>query len=102
MTPRTPLRTAIAALEKAATSPGGRGGAHLFLALARARCSSGDPSGTVEAALGAISAAATREEADAATSYLESLMERMAVNGRSILPVHLGPFALMLYRTYIS
>ena len=53
---------------------------HLLPHLARARHSSGYPAGAVNAALGAISAAATGEEADAATSYLELLMERMAAN----------------------
>ena len=38
------------------------------------------PAGAVNAALGAISAAATGEEADAATSYLDLLIERMAAN----------------------
>ena len=62
--------------------PRRRGGraTRLLLHVARARRSSGDPAGAVDAALGAISAAATGEEADAATSYLELLMEIMPAN----------------------
>ncbi len=74
--PVTPMQSALAALEKAATREGPR--TRLLLALARARVSAGDVSGAVDAALEAIGAATSMEESDGATTYLESLMDKMA------------------------
>ena len=70
------MRNALAALEKAATE--GTQRTRIFLALARARSSAGDLSGAVDASLKAIGAATSGEEIESSTSYLESLMEKMA------------------------
>jgi hypothetical protein len=70
------MRNALAALEKAATE--GKQRTRLFLALARARSSAGDSSGAVDASLKAIGAATSVEEIESSTSYLESLMEKIA------------------------
>ena len=67
---------ALAALEKAATE--GTQRTRLFLALARARSSAGDLSGAVDASLKSIGAATSGEDLETSTSYLESLMEKMA------------------------
>ncbi len=70
------MRNALAALEKAATE--GTQRTRLLLALARARSSTGDLSGAVDASLKAIGAATSGEEMESSTSYLESLMDTMA------------------------
>lgn len=70
------MRKALAALEKAATE--GTQRTRLLLALARARASTGDFSGAVDASLKAIGAATSGEEMESSTAYLESLMEKMA------------------------
>jgi len=77
--PSTPMQNALAALEKAAEK--GTQRTRLLLALARARSSSGDITGAVDAALKAINAATSEEETETSTSYLESLMEKMAGEG---------------------
>lgn len=71
--PETPLNSALAALEKAALE--GEPQTRLLLALARARSSTGDKARAVDAALLAVKASMTGEEADSATSYLETLMQ---------------------------
>jgi hypothetical protein len=70
------MRNALAALEKAATE--GTQRTRLLLALARARSSTGDLAGAVDASLKAIDAATSGDEMESSTSYLESLMETMA------------------------
>ncbi|KAL9191210.1 hypothetical protein ACHAXT_000916 [Thalassiosira profunda] len=73
------MQNALAALEKATSA--GPQQPRLLLALARARSSAGDASGAVDAALKAIGVAASDEESESATSYLETLMEKMAEEG---------------------
>lgn len=72
---KTEMQNALAALEMAAESTKS---SRLLLTLAKARVSAGDYSGAVDAALKAISAAKSEEETDTATSYLETLMDRIA------------------------
>jgi len=72
---KTEMQNALVALEKAAESTQR---CRLLLALAKARVSAGDFSGAVDAALKAISAAKSEEEAEISTSYLETLMDRIA------------------------
>ena len=71
--PESLLNSALAALEKAALE--GEPQTRLLLALARARSSTGDKTRAVDAALLAVKASMTAEEADSATSYLETLMQ---------------------------
>ena len=73
--PESPLNSALAALEKAALE--GEPQTRLLLALARARSSAGDKTRAVDAALLAVKASRTGEEADSATSYLETLMQSL-------------------------
>ncbi|KAL3807720.1 hypothetical protein ACHAXA_008293 [Cyclostephanos tholiformis] len=81
------MRNALVALEKAATE--GTQRTRLLLALARARSSTGDFLGAVDASLKAISASTSDEEMESSTSYLESLIETMAKqNSEEIGLVH--------------
>jgi len=73
------LHSALVALEKAASGEGKR--TRLLIALAKARSSAGDTAGAVNAALDAVEAAKTEEEAESSTSYLEQLMEKLVDNG---------------------
>lgn len=73
------MQDALSALEKAATE--GTQRTHLLLSLARARASTGDISGAVDAALRAVSAANSGDELDTSTSYLDKLMAKMAGEG---------------------
>jgi len=72
---KTEMQNALAALEKAAEATQQ---SRLLLTLAKARVSAGDFSGAVDAALKAIGAAKTDEETDTSSSYLETLMGRIA------------------------
>jgi len=72
---KTEMQNALAALEKAAESTQQ---SRLLLTLAKARVSAGDLSGAVDAALKAIGASKSVEETEIATSYLETLMDRIA------------------------
>jgi len=72
---KTEMQNALVALEKAAESTQR---SRLLLALAKARVSAGDFSGAVDAALKAISTAKSEEETEISTSYLETLMDRIA------------------------
>lgn len=74
---RPEMQNALEALEGAIKEGPQR--TRLLLALARARASAGDSSGAVDAALKAISAATSDQETESSTSYLESLMEDLAV-----------------------
>lgn len=73
------MQGALSALEKAATE--GTQRTQLLLSLARARASTGDISGAVDATLRAVSAAHSEDEVDISTSYLDKLMEKMAGEG---------------------
>jgi len=81
-TPQTPMQNALMALEKAAGGEGPQR-TRLLLALARARSSAGDDASAVDAALKAIGASTSQEETEAATLYLESLMDKMAASSDS-------------------
>jgi hypothetical protein len=70
------MQSALVALEKAAMT--GTQRTRLLLALARARSLAGDLSGAVDASLKAIDVATSEEERESSTSYLESLMEKLA------------------------
>jgi hypothetical protein len=70
------LENALAALEQAAKEGSQR--PRLLLALAKARSSVGDVPGAIDATLNAIDAASSVEETDAMTTYLESLMNKLA------------------------
>lgn len=70
------MQEALTALEKAAIE--GTQRTHLLLSLARARASTGDISGAVDAALRAVSAANSGDELDTSTSYLDTLMMRLS------------------------
>jgi hypothetical protein len=73
---RSDVQSALVALEKAAMT--GTQRTRLLLALARARSLAGDLSGAVDASLKAIDVATSEEERESSTSYLESLMEKLA------------------------
>jgi hypothetical protein len=70
------MQSALVALEKAAMT--GTQRTRLLLALARARSLAGDLSGAVDASLKAIDVATSEEERESSTTYLESLMEKLA------------------------
>jgi hypothetical protein len=74
------MQEALLALEKAATE--GTQRTHLLLSLARARASTDDISGAVDATLRAVNAANSADEVDTSTTYLDNLMEKMAGRGR--------------------
>eukprot|EP00804_Cyclotella_cryptica_P007995 CCRYP_016007-RC/>CCRYP_016007-RC protein AED:0.07 eAED:0.07 QI:85/1/1/1/1/1/4/164/1225 len=69
------LQNALVALEQAAKE--GLQRPRLLLALAKARSSTGDVSGAINAALDAISVATSVEETEVLTSYLETLMSKL-------------------------
>jgi len=73
---RSDMQSALVALEKAAMT--GTQRTRLLLALARARSLAGDLSGAVDASLKAIDVATSEEERESSTTYLESLMEKLA------------------------
>lgn len=73
---RSDMQSALVALEKAAMT--GTQRTRLLLALARARSLVGDLSGAVDASLKAIDVASSEEERESSTTYLESLMEKLA------------------------
>lgn len=72
----TQMQKVLSALEKAATD--GTQRTHLLLSLARARASTDDISGAVDAALRAVDAANSADEVDTSTTYLDKLMEKIA------------------------
>ncbi len=73
------MHDALLSLEKAAAE--GTQRTHLLLSLARARVSTDDISGAVDATLRAVNAAKTVDEVDTSTTYLDKLMEKMAGRG---------------------
>lgn len=73
---KSDMQSALVALEKAAMT--GTQRTRLLLALARARSLAGDLSGAVDASLKAIDVATSEEERESSTTYLESLMEKLA------------------------
>jgi len=73
------MQNALEALEKVATE--GIPRTRMLLALARARVSSGDITGGVDAVLLAISSAKSEEETETSTLYLETLMEKLSEEG---------------------
>jgi len=86
--PQPQMQNALEALEKVATE--GTPRTRMLLALARARVSSGDIAGGVDAVLKAINVAKSDEETEASTLYLETLMEKLSeedVRQETIPPV---------------
>ena len=77
--PQPQMQNALEALEKVATE--GTPRTRMLLALARARVSSGDITGGVDAVLSAINAAKSDEETETSTLYLETLMEKLSEKG---------------------
>jgi len=77
--PQPQMQNALEALEKVATE--GIPRTRMLLALARARVSSGDIAGGVDAALKAINASNSDEETESSTLYLETLMEKLSEEG---------------------
>ena len=69
------MQNALAMLEKAAED--GTPRTRMLLALARARSSSGDMPGAVDAAIKAVNAATSEGESESATLYLETLMDKL-------------------------